>query len=266
MKVKEESEKVGLKLNIQKTKIMASGPITSWQIDGETVETMSDFILGGSKITADGDCSHEITRFLLLGRKVMTKLDSIFKSRDIILPTKVHLVKAMVFPVVMYGCESWTVKRAECQRIDAFELWRWRRLLRVPWTARKSNQSILKETSPGISLEGLMLKLKSNTLATWCKELTHWKRPWCWEGLGARGEGDDRRWDGWMASLTRWMWVWVKSGSWWWTGRPDVLQFMGSQRVGHNWVTELNWTDINKNKTRSLKLLIITQSISNKEL
>ena len=160
MKVKEESEKVGLKLNIQKTKIMASGPITSWQIDGETVETVSDFILGGSKITAEGDCSHEIKGHLLLGRKVMTNLDSIFKSRDITLPTKTRLVKAMVFPVVMYECESWTVKRAERRRIDAFELWCWRRLLRVPWTARRSNQSILKEISPGCSLEGLMLKLK----------------------------------------------------------------------------------------------------------
>ena len=157
MKVKEESKKVGLKLNIQKTKIMAPGPITSWEIDGETV---SDFIFLGSKITADGDCSHEIKRHLLLGRKVMANLDSIFKSRDITLPIKVRLVKAMVFPVVMYGCESWTVKRAECQRIDAFELWCWRRLLRVPWTARRSNQSILKEISPGYSLEGLMLKLK----------------------------------------------------------------------------------------------------------
>ena len=160
MKVKAESEKVGLKLNIQKTKIMASGLITSWQIDGETVETVRDFILGSSKITADGDCSHEIKRCLLLGRKVMTNLDSIFKSRDITLPTKVCLVKAMVFPVVIYGCESWTVKKAEHQRIDAFELWCWRRLLRVPWTARRSNQSILKEISPEYSLEGLMLKLK----------------------------------------------------------------------------------------------------------
>ena len=160
MKVKEESEKVGLKLNIQKTKIMASGPITSWEIDGETVETVADFILGGSKITADGDCSHDIKRHLLLGRKVMTNVDSIFKSRDMTLPTKVHLVQAMVFPVVMYGCESWTVKKAECRRIDAFELWCWRRLLRVPWTARRSNLSILKEISPGCSLEGLMLKLK----------------------------------------------------------------------------------------------------------
>ena len=157
MRLKEESEKVGLKLNIQKTKIMASGPITSWEIDGETV---ADFILGGSKITADGNCSHEIKRCLLLGRKVMTNLDSIFKSRDMTLPTKVRLVKAMVFPVVMYGCESWTVKKAECLRIDAFELWCWRRLLRVPWTARRSNQFILKEISPGCSLERLTLKLK----------------------------------------------------------------------------------------------------------
>ena len=157
MKVKEESEKVGLKLNIQKTKIMASGPITSWEIDGETV---ADFIFWGSKITADCDCSHEIKRRLLFGRKVMTNLDSILKSRNITLPTKVCLVKAMVFPVVMYGCESWTVKKAEHRRIDAFELWYWRRLLRVPWTARRSNQSILKEISPGCSLKGLMLKLK----------------------------------------------------------------------------------------------------------
>ena len=157
MKVKEESEKVGLKLNIQKTKIMESGPITSWQIDGETV---TDFIFLGSKITADGDCSHEIKRYLLLGRKVMTNLDSILKNRDITLPTKIRLVKAMVFPVVMYEYESWSIKKAEHQRIDAFELWCWRRLLRVPWTARRSNQSILKEISPEYTLEGLMLKLK----------------------------------------------------------------------------------------------------------
>ena len=153
MKVKEESEKVGLKPNIQKTKIMASDPITSWEIDGETV---SDFVFLGSNITADGDCSHEIKRRLLLGRKVMTNLDSIFKSRDITLSTKIRLVKAIVFPVVMYGCESWTIKKSERRRIDAFELWCWRRLLRVPWTARRSNQSILKEISPGCSLEGLM--------------------------------------------------------------------------------------------------------------
>ena len=153
MKVKEESEKVGLKLNIQKMKIMASGPITSWQIDGETVETVADFVFLGSKITADGDFSHEIKRRLLLGRKVMTSLDSILKSRDITLPTKVRLIKAMVFPVVMYGCESWTVKKAESRRIDAFELWYWRRLLRVPWTARRSNQPMLKKISPGCPLE-----------------------------------------------------------------------------------------------------------------
>ena len=159
-KVQEESEKAGLKLNIQKTKIMASGPITSWQIDGGTVETVADFIFLGSKITADGDCSHEIKRHLLLGRKIMTNLDSILKSRDITLSTKVHLVKAIVFPVVMYGYESWTIKKAEHSRIDVFELWCWRRLLRVPWTARRSNQSILKDISPGCSLEGLMLKLK----------------------------------------------------------------------------------------------------------
>ena len=160
MKVKKESEKVGLKLKIQNTKIMASGHITSQQIDGETMERVTDFILGSSKITADGDCSREIRRCLLLGRKAMTNLDSILKSRDITLPTEVLLVKAMVFPVVMYGCESWTVKTAEHQRIDAFELWCWRRLLRVPWTARRSNKSILKEISPGCSLEGVMLKLK----------------------------------------------------------------------------------------------------------
>ena len=160
MKVKEDIEKVGLKLSIQKTKIMASGPIPSWQIDGEIVGTVADFIFLDSKVTVGGDCSHEIKRRLLLGRKVMTNLDSILKSRDVTLPTKVCLVKAVVFPVVMYGCESWTVKKAECLRIDAFELWCWRRLLRAPWTARRFNQSILKEISPGCSLEGLILKLK----------------------------------------------------------------------------------------------------------
>ena len=160
MKVKEESEKVGLKLNIQKTKIMALGPITSWQIDEETVETVAEFLFLSFKITADGDCSCEIKRHLLLRRKVMTNLECVLKSRVVTLSTKVHIVKAMVFAMVMYGCESWTVKKAECRRIDAFELWCWRRLLRVPWTARRSNQSILKEISPGCSLEGLMLKLK----------------------------------------------------------------------------------------------------------
>ena len=196
---------------------------------------------GGSKITADGDCSHEIKRRLLLRRKVMTNLDNILKSSDITFPTKIHLVKAMVFPVVMYGGESWTVKKAERWRTDAFELWCWRRLLRVPWTARRSNQSILKEISPGCSLEGLMLKLKLQTLASSCEELSHWKRSWCWEGLQAGGEGNDGGSDGWMASPTWWAWVWVNSGSLWWTGRPGVLRFMGSQRVRHDWETELNW-------------------------
>ena len=171
----------------------------------------------------------------------MTNLDSILKSRDITLPTKVHLVQAMVFPVVMYGCKSWTVKKAECWRIDAFELWYWKRLLRVPWTARRSNQSILKEISPGVHWKDWCWTWHSHTLAPGCKELTHLKRPWCWERLKAGGEGDDRGWNGWMASPTQWTWVWVNSGSWWWTGRPGVLQFMRLQRVGHDWVTELNW-------------------------
>ena len=188
MKVK-ESEKVGLKLNIQKTKIMASSPITSWEIDGKTIGTVEDFIFLGSKITTDGGCSHEIKRHLLLGRKAMTNLDGILKSRDITVPTKVHLVKAMVFPVVVYGCESWTIKKAEHRRIDAFDLWCWRRLLRVPWTARRSNQSILKEISPEYSLEGLMLKLKLQSLASWCEELTHLKGPWYQKRLKVGGEG-----------------------------------------------------------------------------
>ena len=187
-------------------------------------------ILGGSKITADGDWSHEIKRWLLLRRKVMTNLDSILKSRDITLPTKVHLVKAIVFPVVMDGFESWTIKKTECWRIDAFELWCWRRLLRVPWTARRSNQSILKE----ISWKDWYWSWNSNTLATWCKELTHLKRPWCWDRLKVGGEGDDRGWDGWMASPTQQTWDWISSGSCWWTGRPGVLQSMGSQRVGQD--------------------------------
>ena len=188
MKVREESEKVGLKLNIQKTKIMASGPITSWQIDGEKVETVSDYFFC-SKITADGDCSHEIERRLLLGRKVMTNLDSIFKSRNITLPTKVRLVKAMVFPVVMYGCESWTVKKAERRRIDAFELWCWRRLLRVPWTARRSNQSILKETGPGCSLEGLILKLKLQYFGHLMRRVDSLEKTLMLGGMGGRRRG-----------------------------------------------------------------------------
>ena len=185
---------------------MASSPITSWQIDGETV---ADFIFLGSKITVHGDCSHEIKRCLLLGRKAMTNLDSILKSRDITFPTNVHLVKAMVFPVVTYGCESWTIKKAEHWRIDAFELWCWRWLLRVPWTARRSNQSILN-----VQWKDWCWSWNSNTLATWCEELTHLKIPWCWEKLKA-GEGDNRGWDGWKVSQTQSTWVWVNSGSWW---------------------------------------------------
>ena len=173
----------------------------------------------------------------------MTNIDSLLKSRDITMPTKVHLVTVLVFPVLMYGCESWTIKKAEHWIIDAFELWCWRRLLRVPWTARRSNQSILKEISPEYSLEGWCWSWNSNTLATWCEELTRLKRSWCWERLRA-GEGDNRRWDGWMASPTRWVWVWVNSRNWWWTGRPGMLWFMGSQRIGHDWATKLSWTDI----------------------
>ena len=233
MKVK-ESEKAVLKLNIQKTRIMASGPITSWQIDGEATETVTDFVLGGSKITAYSDHSHEIKRHLLLWGKAMTNLDIIFKSRDITLMTKVHIVKAVVFPLVMYGCESWTIKKAEHRRIDAFELWCWRRLFRVPWTGRKSNQSILKEISTEYSLEGQMLKLK---LQYFDEELTPWKRSWCWERLKAGEEGDNRGWDGWMAP-TQWTRVWVGSGWWWWTGRPGMLQSMGSQWVRQDWVTK----------------------------
>ena len=183
---------------------------------------------------------------LPLGRKAMTNVDSILKSWDITLPTKVHLVKTMVFPVVMYRCGSWTIKKAEHWRINAFELWCWRRLLRVPWTSRRSNQSILKEISSEYSLEGLMLKLKLQYFAIWCEELTHLKRPWCWERLKVvGGEGNNRGWDSWMASLTRWTWVWVNSGSWWWTGRPGVLHSMGLQRVGHDWVTELSLLSVN---------------------
>ena len=242
MKVKEESEKVGLKFNIQKIKIMASGLITSWQLDGETVETVADFIFWGFKITEDGDCSHEIKRRLLLGRKVMTNLDSILKCRDITLSTKVHLVKAVVFPVVMYGCESWTMKKAECWRIDAFELWCWRRLLRVPWTARRSNQSIIKEISHGCSLEGLMLKLKLQYFGHLMQRADSFEKTLMIGKIeGGRRRGRQRmRWlDG---ILTQWTRVWVNSGSWWWTGRPGVLWFMGSQRVGHDWATKLNWT------------------------
>ena len=191
---------------------------------------------------ADPDCSHEIKICLLLGRKAMTNLESIIKSRDTTLPKKVCLVKAMVFWVVMYGCESWTIKKAEHRRINGFKLWCWRRLLRVPWTARRSNQSTLREINPGVHWKDWFWSWDSNTLATWWEELTHLERPCCWGRLKAEGEGDDRGCDGWVASPIQW-WVWVNSGSRWWTGRPGMLQSLGSQRVRHDWVTELNWTD-----------------------
>ena len=193
MKVKEDSAKAGLKLNIKKPKNMASSPITSWQIEGEKVKTVTDFFFLGSRIIADGDCSHEIKRHMILGRKAMTHLDSVLKSTDITLPTKVRIVKAMIFPVVMYEGESWTIKKAEHQRIDAFGLWCWRRVLGVPWTARRSNQSILKEISLEYSLEDWCWSWNSNILATWCEELTDLKRPWCWERLRAEREGGRQR-------------------------------------------------------------------------
>ena len=220
-------------------KIMASGPITSWQIDGET---MADFIFLGSKITMDGDWNHEINRCLLLGGKVMTNLESILKSRDITLPTKVCLVKAMFFPVVMYGCESWTVKKAECQRIDAFELWCWRRLLRVPRTARRSNQSTLKEISPGCSLAGLMLKLKLYNFGHLMWRADSFEKTLMMGKMWAGGEGDNRGCDGLMASPTQWTWVWVDSGV---GDRQGGLACCSSwgRRVRHDWATEL--TDFN---------------------
>ena len=195
----------------------------------------------GSKITADGDCSHEIKRRLILGRKVMNNLYSILKSRDITFPTKVRLVKALVFPLVKYGWESWTIKKAECWRIEAFELWCWRRLLRFPCSARRSNQSILKEISPEYLLEGLMLKLKLQYFGHLMQKPDSLEKTLMLGRLKAEGEGDDRGWDGWMASPTQWTWVWVSSGNLWWTGKPGMLQSMGSQRVRHDWATELNW-------------------------
>ena len=210
---------------------MASGPIISWQIDGETMETVTDFIFLGSKITADGDCSHEIKRHLLLGRKAMTKLDSILKSKDKTLPTKVRIVKAMIFPVVMYGCESWAIKKAERWRTDVFQLWCLIRLLRVPWTARRSNQSILKkEISPEYSLEGLMLKLKLQYFDHLMWRTDSWEKT-LMVGKTEGGEGDNIGQDGWMASPTSWTWIWASSRRWWRTGKPGVLQSMGFQRL-----------------------------------
>ena len=241
MKVKVESEKVGLKLNMQKTKIMASGPITSWEIDGETV---SDFIFWGSKITADGGCSHKIKRRLLLGRKVMTNLDSIWKSRDISLPTKVRLVKAMVFPVVMYGCESWTVKKAEHWRICF-----WTVVLQKTLESPLDCKEIQPVHSEGDQPQNFFGRndAKAETPVLWPPHGKSWRigkysdarRDW-----GQEEKGDDRGWDGWMASLTWWTWVSVNSGSWWWTGRPGVLRFMGSQRVRHDWATDLFWSNL----------------------
>ena len=218
---------------------MASGPITSWQIDGKTVETVTDFIFLGSKITADGDCSHEIKRSLLLARKNYDQPRHYIKMQRHYFGNKVHLVKAMVFPVVMYGCESWTIKKAERQRIDAFELWCWRRLLRLLWTARRSNQSILKEISSGCSLVGLMLKLKLQYFGHLMWRVDSLEKTLMLGGIGAGGEGDDRGWYGWMASLTLWKWVWVNFGSWLWTGRPGLVP----QRVRLDRVT--NWTELN---------------------
>ena len=235
MKVKKESEKNWLKTQHSKNKDSGIQSHHLMAIDGGPVETVRDIVFLGYKITADGDFSHEVKKRLFIGRKVMTNLHSILKSRNITLPTNVHLVKSMVFPVVMYGCESWIIKKTEHWRIDAFELWCWRRLLRVPWTARRSNQSVLKEISPEYSLEGWCWSRNSNILATSCEELTHLKRRWCWKRLKVGGEGDDIGWDGWMGSLTRWTWIWVNSGSWWWTGKPGMLQSMGSQRVKHDW-------------------------------
>ena len=235
MRVKEESERGGLKLNIKKTKIMASSPINSWQIDGEKVEIVTDFLFLGSKITMDGDCSHEIRRHLFLGRKGMTNLDSVLESRDITLPTKVHMVKAMVFPVVMYSCKGWTINKAESQRIDAFELWCWRRLLRVPWTPGRSNLSILREVNPEYSLEGLMLKLKRQYFGHLMRTADSLEKfPMLWKIEGRRRRG----WDGWMASSTQCTWTWANFRRWWETGRPGAPQSMWSQRVGHDWVAE----------------------------
>ena len=240
MEVKEEGENAGLKLNIQKTKILASSPIASWQIDGETMETVIYFIFLASKITSDGDCTHEIKRCLLLGRKAVTNLDSLLNSRDITLLTKVHLVKPMFFPVVMYGCESWTIKNNERWRTDAFQLWCWRSLessldyKKIKPVNSKGNQSwiFIGRTDGEAETPILWLPDAKNWL---------WKIPWCWERLKVEGKGGSRGWDGWMTSLTRWTWVWASSRSWRCIGKPGMKQSIGSPRVRHDWVTELNW-------------------------
>ena len=203
-----------------------------------------------SKSTADWDCSREIKRHLLLGRKAMTNLDSILKSRNITLPTKVCIVKPMIFPVIMYRCERWTIKKAECWKTEAFKLC-WRRLLRDPWTVRRWNQSILKGISPEFHWKDWCWSWSCSTLAIWCEESIHWKRPWCWERLRAGGEGGDRGWDDWMTSLTQWTWVWANSRRWWRTEKPGMLQSLGSQRVGHDWVTEQLCN--NKNNEKQVK-------------
>ena len=221
---------------------MASSPITSRQINGEKMETVTDFIFLGSKVTADGDCSQEIKRLFLLGRKAMTNLDSILKSRDITLPTKVHLVKAMVFPVAMYRCVNWTIKTAKHQRIDAFILWSFctvlEKTLESPLDCKVIKAVNPKEINPEYSWKDWCWNWSSKSLTTWWEDLTHWKRHWCWERLKAGGEGGERGWDGWMASPTQWTWVWTNSGSWWWTRRPGMLQSRSSHKVGHDWGTE----------------------------
>ena len=221
---------------------MASSPITSWQIDGETMETVRYFIFLGSKITADGDCSHEIKRHMLLGRKSYDQPRQHIKKQRHCFANRGHLIKAMVFPVVMYGCKSWTIKKAEHRRIDAFEVWCWNRLLRVPWTARRSNQVHPKENQSWIFIG--KTDAEAETLVLWpLIWRTDSLEKTCWERLKARGEGNDRGWDGWMASLTRWKWVWASLGSWWWIGKVGMLQSIRLQRVGRDWATELNSTE-----------------------
>ena len=243
MKVKEESEQVGLKLNIQKTKTKASNPITSWQIDGERMEIVTDFILESSKITADSDCNHEIKRHLLFGRKVMTNVDSILKSRDITLPTKVHLVKAMVFPVVMYGCESWDYKESWAPKNWCFWTVVLQKTLESPLDCKEIQPVHPKWDQSWVFIG--RTDAEAETPILWPSDAKNWlieETLFC-EGLGAGGEWDNRGWDGWMASVIHWRWVWVNSESLWWTGRPGVLQSMGSERVGHDWVSELNWIE-----------------------